>query len=95
MNTVLMKQFKDARGKQKKSFHWGNIGWQVENAAAECEIILSSPDSEELAHYFARVLPAISALANSYRLSQIDESGYALATVREIERALIETSAKM
>lgn len=95
MNAVLIKQFQDAKRKQKKSYHWGEIGWQVENAAAECEIILRSSDSEDVAHYFARVLPAISALANHYRLSQLDESGYALATVREIERALLQNSDKI
>jgi len=95
MNTVLIKQFKDAKRKQKKSYHWGNIGWQVENAAAQCEVILRSSNSENLAQYFERVLPAISELASSYRYDQADESGYALATVREIEQALIEESNKV
>ena len=92
MDAVLIKQFQDASRKQKKSYHWGDIGWQVENAASACELILRSPDSEDVAQYFARVLAAIADLASSYRLSNIDESGYALGTVREIERALTEKS---
>ena len=92
MNAILVKQFEDASRKQKKSFHWGDIGWQVENAATACEVILRSPESEDLDQYFCRVLPAISELASSYRQSSKDESGYALGTVREIERALIEKS---
>lgn len=92
INAILVKQFEDASRKQKKSFHWGDIGWQVENAATACEVILRSPESEDLDQYFGRVLPAISELVSSYRQSNLDESGYALGTVREIERALIEKS---
>ncbi len=92
MDAALIKQFQDANRKQKKSFHWGNIGWQIENAASECELILRSSDAEDLDQYMARVLPAITDLASSYRLSNIDESGYALGTVRELEQVLIEKS---
>jgi hypothetical protein len=49
-------------------------------------------NTEDLEKYFARVLPAISELASSYRNSEIDESGYALGTIREVERELIEKS---
>lgn len=89
INAILDNHFQDAKRKKNKSYHWGNIGWDVANATTECEIILRWPDSEDTEQYFARVLPAISNLAKSYRHNTIDESGYALGTVREIESALI------
>jgi hypothetical protein len=92
IDAVLSKQFQDAASKQKKAFHWGDIGWQVENAAKQCAQILIWPNAENKEQYFSRVIPAISDLASSYRHSKLDESGYALGTVREIEKVLFQLS---
>lgn len=90
ITALLSRQFQDAKNKQQNTSHWGNIGWQVETAAQQCKSIISMQDDEELLGYFERVLPNMANLAARYRVDKMDEEGYGLGTVREVENYLIQ-----
>ncbi|CAA0089091.1 Uncharacterised protein [Zhongshania aliphaticivorans] len=95
IDASLEKQFQDAARKKNASHHWGKIGWSVETAAVQTAEIAAWRDSENAASYYDRVLPAMAGLAERYRHDRRDDSGYALGTVREVERVLIAQAAQI
>ena len=88
LKVLIQQQYADAAKKREAVWHWGNNGNLVHYATERCENILAWQANENLNDYFTRVLPAMSALAESYRRDSSDHDGYALGTVRELEEAI-------
>lgn len=93
VDEMLSRQYADAAVKDQEAWKWGPVASQVRGATRACEdILLPPPQANDVAAYFARVLPELAALAERYRHDDNDTDGYGLGTVREIEEGLLALS---